>query len=66
MTHLFGPVDGATPAAPLGPAEVLVRAAATDGGINTFFGAGNRFFGTSAAAPHAAGSRRYSWRPSRG
>jgi hypothetical protein len=29
--------------------------AATDGGINTFFGPGNRFFGTSAAAPHAAG-----------
>ena len=27
---------------------------ATDGGINTFFGGGHRFFGTSASTPHAA------------
>ena len=56
VTHLFGPVDGVTPAPPLALAEVLDKpdVVATDGGINSFFGSGNRFFGTSAAAPHAA------------
>lgn len=56
VTHLFGPVQtvGAAPA--LTTPEVLAKpdVAATDGGINTFFGPGNRFYGTSAAAPHAA------------
>ncbi len=57
VTHLFGPVNGVTPAPVLPAPEVLSKpdVAATDGGINTFFGTGNRFFGTSAAAPHAAG-----------
>ena len=56
VTHLFGPVNGVTPAPPLASAEVLDKpdVVATDGGINSFFGSGNRFFGTSAAAPHAA------------
>jgi Subtilase family len=59
VTHYFGPVNGTTPAPPLGPA-VLKKPdlVATDGGADTFFGScvGNvwRFFGTSAAAPHAA------------
>ncbi len=59
VTHYFGPADGITPAAPLGSPLVLAKpdVVATDGGANTFFGscAGNawRFFGTSAAAPHA-------------
>jgi hypothetical protein len=57
VTHLFGPVQTATPASALATPQVLSKPdiAATDGGINTFFGPGNRFFGTSAAAPHAAG-----------
>jgi hypothetical protein len=56
VTFLFGPVVGATPAAPLGSPQAPQKpdVSATDGGINTFFGPGNRFFGTSAAAPHAA------------
>ena len=56
VMHLFGPVNGVTPAPPLASAEVLDKpdVVATDGGINSFFGSGNRFFGTSAAAPHAA------------
>jgi hypothetical protein len=56
VTHLFGPVNGVAPASPLAPAEVLDKpdVVATDGGINSFFGSGSRFFGTSAAAPHAA------------
>jgi len=59
VKHYFGPVAGTTPAAPLGP-EVIGKPdlTATDGGANTFFGAcvahAWRFFGTSAAAPHAA------------
>jgi subtilase family protein len=59
VTHYFGPVSGVGPAPPLGP-QVIAKPdlAATDGGANTFFGqnlAGVwRFFGTSAAAPHAA------------
>ncbi len=56
VTHLFGPANGFTPAPALGSPQVLDKPdlAATDGGITTFFGPGNRFFGTSAAAPHAA------------
>jgi hypothetical protein len=59
-THYFGPVEGTTPAAELGSPAVLSKPdlVATDGGANTFFGScasGTwRFFGTSAAAPHAA------------
>jgi subtilisin family serine protease len=60
VKHYFGPVEGNTPAAELGSAETLAKPdlVATDGGANTFFGScvGHvwRFFGTSAAAPHAA------------
>jgi hypothetical protein len=59
VKHYFGPVAGSTPAAPIGE-QVIAKPdlAATDGAINTFFGiseAGSwRFYGTSAAAPHAA------------
>ncbi len=60
VTHLFGPVEGPTPALPLGVPEVIPKPdlAATDCGVTTFFAfpqAGTwRFCGTSAAAPHAA------------
>jgi hypothetical protein len=60
VTHYFGPVEGATPAAPLGSPEELAKPdlAATDCGATTFFaflsGGTWRFCGTSAAAPHAA------------
>jgi hypothetical protein len=60
VTHLFGPVEGTTPAAALGAAETIAKpdVAATDCGATTFFAhlsAGVwRFCGTSAAAPHAA------------
>jgi hypothetical protein len=59
VKHYFGPVTGTGPAFQLGSAEVLAKpdVVATDGGANTFFGScvGTwRFFGTSAAAPHAA------------
>jgi hypothetical protein len=60
VTHYFGPVNGTTPAAPLPLPEVIAKPdlTATDGGANTFFGSCAahtwRFFGTSAAAPHAA------------
>jgi hypothetical protein len=60
VTHYFGPVKGAVPAAPIEP-ETLHKPdlVATDGGADTFFGScasdhAWRFFGTSAAAPHAA------------
>lgn len=59
VKHYFGPVIGPAPAAATGE-QVIAKPdlAATDGGVNTFFGvpaAGLwRFFGTSAAAPHAA------------
>jgi hypothetical protein len=55
VTHYFGPVTGTTPAAPLSAPEVLAKpdVAATDGGLTTFFGPSNRFFGTSASTPHA-------------
>lgn len=60
VTHYFGPADDALPAAPLGAPHVIAKPdlVATDGGANTFFGSNVfgtwRFFGTSAAAPHAA------------
>ncbi len=60
VTHYFGPVQGTGAAAPLASPEVLAKPdlVATDGGANTFFGfleSGTwRFYGTSAAAPHAA------------
>jgi Subtilase family len=60
LTHYFGPVTGPAPAAPLGSPELIAKPdlTATDGGANTFFGSCEahtwRFFGTSAAAPHAA------------
>ena len=58
-THYYGPVSGTTPASPITP-DVLEQPdfAATDGGCTTFFysfsGGCYRFYGTSAAAPHAA------------
>lgn len=58
--HVFEPVVGAAPAAPLAEPEVISKPdiAATDGVVNTFFGflqvGAWRFYGTSAAAPHAA------------
>jgi hypothetical protein len=58
LTQYFGPVSGTTPAPPLSPQTLLKPdIAATDGGQTTFFtpsGSIFRFFGTSAAAPHAA------------
>jgi hypothetical protein len=60
VVHLFAPVEGTAPAAPLGSAQVIAKpdVAATDCGATTFFArvsAGAwRFCGTSAAAPHAA------------
>jgi len=59
-TLYYEPVVGSTAAAPLGAPEVVPvpHIAATDGGANTFFGSlvsgTYRFYGTSAAAPHAA------------
>jgi hypothetical protein len=60
VVHLFSPVEGPLPAAPLGSPEVIAKpdVAATDCGVTTFFadfvGGKWRFCGTSAAAPHAA------------
>ena len=60
VTHYFGPVEGPTPALPLGSPQMIAKPdlAATDCGATTFFAflsAGTwRFCGTSAAAPHAA------------
>jgi len=60
VTHYFGPVSGAAAAPPLSEPDELKKPelAATDGGVNTFFGSSGggafRFYGTSAAAPHAA------------
>ena len=56
--HYFGPVVNTTPAAAI-PTEAIQQPdfTATDGGCNTFFGVNSgcwRFYGTSAAAPHAA------------
>jgi hypothetical protein len=56
VTLYFDSVEAGFPAPPLGAPQVLAKPdiSATDGGLTTFFGSGNRFFGTSAAAPHAA------------
>ncbi len=59
VTNYFGPVTGAAPAAAIPPTTLTKPdVVATNGGATTFFGqpvAGVwRFFGTSAAAPHAA------------
>jgi hypothetical protein len=59
VSHYFGPVVGTSPAAPIGRQTISKPdLVATDGGANTFFGSLVsgvwRFFGTSAAAPHAA------------
>jgi hypothetical protein len=62
VTHYFEPVKEIGPAAPLGSPLVLAKpdVVATNGGANTFFGVcvpsptAWRFFGTSAAAPHAS------------
>lgn len=61
VSHYFGPVEGVSPAAELpSPPKTLPKPdlVATDGGANSFFGSCVsdvwRFFGTSAAAPHAA------------
>ncbi|MFI5122991.1 MAG: S8 family serine peptidase [Vicinamibacteria bacterium] len=56
VTLYFDSVEAGFPAPPLGAPLVLAKPdiSATDGGLTTFFGGGNRFFGTSAAAPHAA------------
>lgn len=60
VTHHFEPVDGTTPAARLGQPATFAKPdiAATDGARTTFFPPSatgeSRFFGTSAAAPHAA------------
>ncbi len=65
--HFFAPISGTVAAAPLALPVFTAKpdVAATDGGANTFFGrapnsptnatANWRFFGTSAAAAHAAG-----------
>jgi hypothetical protein len=58
--YYFGPVNGTTPASPLGSPQTVQKPdlAATDGVSTTFFGSlmGGvyRFYGTSAAAPDAA------------
>ena len=56
VTSIFAPVNGTTASPALGSPLTLVKpdVSATDKGITTFFGSGNRFSGTSAAAPHAA------------
>lgn len=62
VTHYFEATagNGSGPAAELSSPQVLSKPdlVATDGGANTFFGICSenswRFFGTSAAAPHAA------------
>ena len=56
-TYCWGPVVDTSPAGPLSPCQnATVDLAATDGTQNSFFGSGSppRFYGTSAAAPHAA------------
>jgi hypothetical protein len=59
VKHYFGPVTGPGPAPPT-PEQVIGKPdlVATDGGATTFFGnlqaGARRFYGTSAAAPHAA------------
>jgi hypothetical protein len=59
VKHYFGPVTGPAPAAATAE-QVIAKPdlVATDGAANTFFGIPQggfwRFYGTSAAAPHAA------------
>lgn len=58
-THYYGPVVGTTAASPITPVTMTgPDYAATDGGCTTFFYSYSsgcyRFYGTSAAAPHAA------------
>ncbi len=62
-THYFGPVEGVAPAPALPSAEIVSKPdiVATDCNATTFFahrdaGLTWRFCGTSAAAPHAAGT----------
>jgi hypothetical protein len=60
VRHLFGPVEGTSPAPPISEAIISKPdVVATDCGVTTFFAVqvlGKwRFCGTSAAAPHAAG-----------
>jgi hypothetical protein len=57
--HYFGPVVSASPAAAISPQTIQQPDfTATDGGCSTFFGSFQsgcyRFYGTSAATPHAA------------
>ena len=57
--YCWGPVVGTSPASSLSPCQsATVDLTATDGVQNSFFGAVSgrfhRFYGTSAAAPHAA------------
>ncbi len=60
FTVYYGPVTSTTPASALATSETRQKpdVAATDGGATTFFyqliGSTYRFYGTSAAAPHAA------------
>lgn len=55
-TYCWGPVVGTVPATAIPCQTATVDMSATDGTQNSFFGSGSphRFFGTSAAAPHAA------------
>ncbi len=56
VTSVFRPLNGITPSAAFPSPLTLTKPdlSATDKGITTFFGPGNRFGGTSAATPHAA------------
>jgi hypothetical protein len=56
VTSVFEPLNGTTPSPAFSSKRVLNKPdiSATDRGITTFFGPGNRFSGTSAATPHAA------------
>ncbi len=55
-TYCWGPVVGTSPASAIPCETATVDMSATDGTQNSFFGGGSppRFYGTSAAAPHAA------------
>jgi subtilisin family serine protease len=60
VRHYYGPVTGSAPPPALAAPELIGKPdlVASDGTVNTFFGPivadVHRFFGTSAAAPHAA------------
>lgn len=58
VRHYFGPVTGVVPASPSEAVISKPDLVASDGVANTFFGplesGVRRFYGTSAAAPHAA------------